>query len=48
MKAIEHYYHIVQFIMLYNLGFNAVNKTQTCDRSNESYLAVLSLLILHY
>ena len=31
---------MVLFIILYNLIFSAVNKTLTCDHSNETYLAV--------
>jgi len=44
MKAIEQYFHVVLFIMLYKvvLTFKSVDKTQLCDHSNESYRAVLS------
>ena len=44
MKAIEKYFHVVQFIMLYNvvLTFKSVDETQVCDHSNESYWEVLS------
>jgi len=44
MKAIEQYFHVVLFIMLYKvvLAFKSVDKTLVCDRSNESYWAVLS------
>ena len=37
MKAIEQYFLMVLFIILYNLIFSAVNKTH---HSSESYLAV--------
>ena len=40
MKATEQYLHMVLFIILYDLIFSAVNKTLTCDHSNETYLAV--------
>ena len=43
-KAIEHYFHVVLFVMLYKvvLTFNSVDETQVCDHSDESYWAVLS------
>ena len=44
MEAVEqHYFHVVMFIMLYNvvLTFKSVNETLVCDLSNESYWAVL-------
>ena len=39
MKAIEQYFHVVLFIMLYKvvLTFKSVDKTLVCDHSNESY-----------
>ena len=39
MKAIEQYFHVVLFIMLYNvvLNFKSVDETLVCDHSNESY-----------
>ena len=39
MKAIEQYFHVVLFIMLYKviLTFKSVDETLVCDRSNESY-----------
>ena len=39
MKAIEQYFHVVLFIMLYNvvLTFKSVDETVVCDNSNESY-----------
>ena len=42
MKAIEKYFHVVLFIMLYKvvLKFESVDETLKCDHSNESYLAV--------
>ena len=44
MKAIEQYFHVVLFIMLYKvvLTFKSVDETLVCDHSNESYRAVLS------
>ena len=44
MKAIEQYFHVVLFIMLYKvvLTFTSVDETLVCDHSNESYGAVLS------
>ena len=43
MKAIEQYFHVVLFIMLYKvvLSFKSVDETLVCDHSNESYRAVL-------
>ena len=40
MKAIEQYFHVVLFIMLYKvvLTFKSVDKTLVCDHSNESYI----------
>ena len=42
MKAIEQYFHVVLFIMLYKvvLPFRSVNEALVCDHSNESYRAV--------
>ena len=39
MKAIEQYFHVVLFIMLYKvvLTFKSVNETLVCDHSNEGY-----------
>ena len=38
LKAIEQYFHVVLFIMLYKvvLTFKSVNETLVCDHSNES------------
>ena len=42
MKAIEQYFHVVLFIMLYKvvLKFKSVDEARVFDHSNESYLAV--------
>jgi len=50
MKAIEQYFHVVLFIMLYKvvLTFKSVDETLGCDHSNESYLAVLSCGAVYY
>ena len=39
MKAIEQYFHVVLFIMLYKvvLTFKSVHETLVCDHSIESY-----------
>ena len=39
MIAIEQYFHVVLFIMLYKvvLTFKSVDETLVCDHSNESY-----------
>ena len=39
MKAIEQYFHVVLFIMLYKvvLTFESVDETVVCDHLNESY-----------
>ena len=39
MKAIEQYFHLVLFIMLYKvvITFKSVDETLVCDHSNESY-----------
>jgi len=38
-KAVEQYFHVVLFIMLYKvvLTFKSVEETLVCDHSNESY-----------
>ena len=50
MKAIEQYFHVVLFIMLYKvlLTFKSVDETLVCDHSNESYSAVLSCGTVYY
>jgi len=42
MKAIEQYFHVVLFIMLYNvaLTFKSVYETLVCDHSNFEFLEV--------
>ena len=44
MKATEQYFHVVLFIMLYKvvLTLKSVDETLVCEKSNESYWAVLS------
>jgi len=44
MKAIEQYFPVVLFIVLYKvvLTFGSVDEILKCDHSNESYRAVLS------
>ena len=44
MKANEHFFHVVLFIMLYKmvLTFNSVDENLVCDHSNTSYRAVLT------
>ena len=44
MKAVEQYFHVILFIMLYKVvvAFMVVDESLVCDHSNESYLAVLS------
>ena len=39
IKAIEQYFHVVLFIMLYKLvlTFKAVDETLVCDHSYKSY-----------
>ena len=39
MKAIEQYFHVVLFIMLYMVvpTFKSVSESLVCDHSNESY-----------
>jgi len=50
MKAIEQYFHVVPFILLYKvvLTFNSVDKILACDHSNERYWAVLSCDTVYY
>ena len=50
MKAIEQYFTVVLFIMLYKvlLTFESVDEIVKCDHSNESYLAVLSCGAVYY
>ena len=40
MEAIEQYFYVAQFIMLYKvvLTLKSVDETQGCDHSNDSYL----------
>ena len=47
MKAIEQYFHVALFIVLYKfvLTFKTVD---VCDHLNESYWAVLSIGSVHY
>ena len=50
IKAIEQYFHVVLFIMLYQvvLTFKSVDETLVCDHSNESFWAVLSCSTVYY
>ncbi len=50
MKAIEQYFHVVLFIMLYKvvLPLKSVDETLVCDHSNESYWVVLSCGTVYY
>ena len=51
MKAIEQYFHLVLFIMLYKvvLTFKSENETLLfVDHSNESYWAVLSFGTVYF
>ena len=51
MKAIEQFFHVALFIMLYKvvLTFKAVDETLVCDHhANESYWAVLSCGTVHF
>ena len=43
MKAVEQYFHVVLFIILYKvvLIFTSVDKTLACDHSNERYNVLL-------
>ena len=50
MKAIEQYFHVVLFIMMYKvvLTFTSVDETLVCDHSNERYQAeVLNVAIFN-
>ena len=50
MKAIEQYFPVVLFIMLYKvvLTFESVHETQKCGHSDESYWEVLSCGAVYY
>ena len=50
MKAIEQYFSVVLFIMLYRvvLTFKSVDIILKCDRSSESYWAVLFCGAVYY
>ena len=50
MKAIERYFPVVLFIMLYKVvvTFESVDEILKCDHSNESYWAVLSCGTVYY
>ena len=50
MKALEQYFSVVLFIMLYKmvLSFEYVDEILKCDHSNESYWAVLSCGAVYY
>ena len=50
MKAIEQYFLVVLFIMLYKvvLTFDSLDEILKCDHSNESNLAVLSCGSVYY
>ena len=50
MKAIEQYFLVVLFIVLYKvvLTFDSVDEILKCDRSNKSYWAVLSCGTVYY
>ena len=39
MKAIEQYFHVALFIIMYKvvLNFKSVDETLVCNHSNESY-----------
>ena len=39
MKAIEQYFHVMLFIVLYRVlqTYKSVDETLVCDHSNESY-----------
>ena len=53
MKAIEQYFHVVLFIMLYKvvLTFKSVDKTLVCDpiqmKAIEQFFHVVLFIILH-
>ena len=50
MKAIEQYFPVVLFLMLYKvvLTFDTVVEILKCDHSNKSYFAVLSSGTAYY
>ena len=50
MKAIEQYFHVVLFIMLYKvvLTLKSVDETLECDPSNQNYWTVLSCGTVYY
>ena len=50
MKAIDQYFYVVLFIMLYKvvLTFKSVPKTLVSDLSDERYLAILSCGLVNY
>ena len=50
MKATEQHFPVVLFIMLYKvvLSFESEDEILKCDRSNESYWAVLSCGAVYY
>ena len=51
MKAIEQYFPVVLFIMMYKvvfLIFDCVNEILKCDYSSESYWPVLSCGAVYY
>ena len=50
MKATEQYFPVVLLIILYKviLPFESVDKILKCDRSNESYRALLSCSAVYY
>jgi hypothetical protein len=50
MKAIEQYFYVVLFTMLYKvvLTFKSVDETLVCDHSNESFSVVYSRGTVYY
>ena len=50
MEAIEQYFYVVLFFVLYNvvLTFKSVPETLVCDHSSESYWAVLPCGTVYY
>ena len=50
MKAIEQYFYVVLFIMLYKviLTFKSVDETLVCEHSNESHWVVLLCGTVYY
>ena len=50
MKAIEQYFHVVLFSMLYKvvLPLKSVDETLACNHSNESYWKVPSCGTVYY